>query len=310
MPWSSWQVPGALHKLTAATALRPPLCSPPTDFLGIVGESGCGKSTAGRAILQLPPPTSGSIRLRDTELTGLAKLRRTRTQLQMILQDPISSLNPRRNVKNLVTEGTCALGNKDKAALQTRARETVRAVGLDPDVVWERKPRELSGGPSRPAERPYLVSTIERITGKVAFITGAARGQGRAEALRLAQEGADIIAVDICRKLDSTIYPGATPEDLKETVRLVEALGRRIVATEADVRDFAGLSAALQAGVAELGRLDVVIANAGVCSATCPGRSPRSSGRTIDVNLTGAFTPPRPPCPSSSRRPPAASSSS
>jgi len=132
----------------------------------------------------------------------------------------------------------------------------------------------------------------------------------RAEALRLAQEGADIIAVDICRKLDSTIYPGATPEDLKETVRLVEALGRRIVATEADVRDFAGLSAALQAGVAELGRLDVVIANAGVCSATCPGRSPRSSGRTIDVNLTGAFTPPRPPCPSSSRRPPAASSSS
>ena len=135
-----------------------------------------------------------------------------------------------------------------------------------------------------------IMSTSERFLGKVAFITGAARGQGRAEALRLAQEGADIIAVDICRKLDSTIYPGATPEDLKETVRLVEALGRRIVATEADIRDFDGLSAALHAGVAELGRLDVVIANAGICSANMSWEiTPEQWQETIDVNLTGTF---------------------
>ncbi len=135
-----------------------------------------------------------------------------------------------------------------------------------------------------------IMSTSERFPGKVAFITGAARGQGRAEALRLAREGADIIAVDICRKLDSTIYPGATPEDLKETVRLVEALGRRIIATEADVRDFDGLSAALHAGVAELDRLDVVIANAGICSANMSWEITLAQWQeTIDVNLTGAF---------------------
>ncbi len=134
------------------------------------------------------------------------------------------------------------------------------------------------------------MSTLERFIGKVAFITGAARGQGRAEAVRLAQEGADIIAVDICRKLDSTIYAGATPADLQETVRLVKAEGRRIVASEADVRDFAGLSAALQAGVAELGRVDVVIANAGICSANLSWEITLEQWQeTLDVNLTGAF---------------------
>ena len=130
----------------------------------------------------------------------------------------------------------------------------------------------------------------ERFTNQVAFITGAARGQGRAEAVRLAEEGADIIAVDICRKLDSTVYPGATPEDLAETVRLVEGLGRRIIATEADIRDFPGLSAALTDGVAELGRLDVVIANAGICSANLSWEiTPEQWQETIDVNLTGTF---------------------
>jgi len=129
-----------------------------------------------------------------------------------------------------------------------------------------------------------------RFTEKVAFITGAARGQGRAEALRLAQEGADIIAVDIRRKLDSTIYPGATQADLKEAVRLVEALGRRIVATAVDVRDFDSLSEALCAGVAELGRLDVVIANAGISSANMSWEvRPEQWQETIDINLTGAF---------------------
>ncbi|WP_127784275.1 mycofactocin-coupled SDR family oxidoreductase [Rhodococcus sp. X156] len=132
--------------------------------------------------------------------------------------------------------------------------------------------------------------SMQRFTGKVAFITGAARGQGRAEAVRLAEEGADIIGIDICEKLPSTIYEGATSADLKETVRLVEATGRRMIATEADVRDFDGLSAALQAGVAELGRLDVVIANAGVCSAANSWEITAEQWKeTIDINLTGVF---------------------
>ncbi|MEO7079592.1 MAG: SDR family NAD(P)-dependent oxidoreductase, partial [Rhodococcus sp. (in: high G+C Gram-positive bacteria)] len=84
-----------------------------------------------------------------------------------------------------------------------------------------------------------------RFEGKVAFITGAARGQGRAEAIRLASEGADIIAVDICGEFESTFYDGSTAENLQETVAAVEALDRRIVATQADTRDFAALSAAL-----------------------------------------------------------------
>ncbi|ADP79367.1 mycofactocin-coupled SDR family oxidoreductase [Pseudofrankia inefficax] len=107
-----------------------------------------------------------------------------------------------------------------------------------------------------------------KLDGKVAFITGAARGQGRSHAVRLAVEGADIIAVDICQQINSVSYPLATPEDLAVTVKEVEALGRRIVATQADVRDRDQLRAALDAGLAKLGRLDVVCANAGVCPLT------------------------------------------
>ncbi|WP_072804797.1 mycofactocin-coupled SDR family oxidoreductase [Rhodococcoides yunnanense] len=130
----------------------------------------------------------------------------------------------------------------------------------------------------------------QRFAGKVAFITGAARGQGRAEAIRLAAEGADIIAVDICKDFESTSYDGATSDDLKETVAAVEALDRRIVATEADTRDFDGLSAALADGVAQLGRLDVVIANAGICSAAMSWEiTPEQWKETLDVNLTGTF---------------------
>lgn len=105
-----------------------------------------------------------------------------------------------------------------------------------------------------------------RVEGKVAFITGAARGQGRSHALRLAQEGADIIAVDVAEPLPGMerFYPGATEADLEETVRQVEALDRRIVARKADVRDYDALAAALEAGVAELGHVDIVSANAGV----------------------------------------------
>jgi SDR family mycofactocin-dependent oxidoreductase len=99
---------------------------------------------------------------------------------------------------------------------------------------------------------------------KVAFITGAARGQGRSHAVRFAEEGADIIAIDICGQIDSVGYPMATRHDLDETINLVEKTGRRIVAEETDVRDIAKLKAVVERGVAELGRLDFVLANAGI----------------------------------------------
>ena len=103
-----------------------------------------------------------------------------------------------------------------------------------------------------------------RVAGKVAFITGAARGQGRSHAIRLAEEGADIIAVDVCRDYDTVGYPMATEADLAETVKAVEALDRRIVASQADVRDAGALKAAVDDGVAQLGHLDIVSANAGI----------------------------------------------
>lgn len=100
--------------------------------------------------------------------------------------------------------------------------------------------------------------------GKVAFITGAARGQGRSHAVRFAEEGADIIAVDLCDQIASVGYPMSTREDLDETVNLVEKTGRRIVAEQGDVRDFERMKAIVAEGVAEFGRLDFVFANAGI----------------------------------------------
>jgi SDR family mycofactocin-dependent oxidoreductase len=124
------------------------------------------------------------------------------------------------------------------------------------------------------------------LDGKVAFITGAARGQGRAEAIRLASDGASIIAVDICDQIASVPYPLATPDDLALTVKLVEDTGARIVAQQADVRDQAALQKAVAAGLDELGRLDIVIANAGIA----PMQSGPDGWRdVIDVNLTGAY---------------------
>ena len=105
-----------------------------------------------------------------------------------------------------------------------------------------------------------------RVQGKVAFITGAGRGQGRSHALRLAEEGADIIAVDICEDIPTIGYPMATSEDLDETAKLVEKTGRGIVAVKADVREAAQLKAALDAGLAEFGKLDIVVAQAGVAA--------------------------------------------
>ncbi|TKJ22887.1 mycofactocin-coupled SDR family oxidoreductase [Blastococcus sp. CCUG 61487] len=128
------------------------------------------------------------------------------------------------------------------------------------------------------------------LEGRVAFITGVARGQGRSHAVRLAQEGADIIGVDISTGVGSVGYPLATAEDLAETVRQVEALDRRIVATEADVRDTAALKAALVRGVAELGRLDIVLANAGIASfAPIEDISDEMWDDMIGINLTGVF---------------------
>src|ERR1700757_4776773 len=103
-----------------------------------------------------------------------------------------------------------------------------------------------------------------KLEGKVAFITGAARGQGRSHAITLAREGAAIIAVDICAQVGSVPYPMATPEDLAQTVKEVEAAGRRIVATDVDVRDYDALKQALDDGVAQLGRPDIVSAHAGI----------------------------------------------
>jgi len=127
------------------------------------------------------------------------------------------------------------------------------------------------------------------LDGKVVFVTGAARGQGRSHAVRLAQEGADIIAVDICRQIESVSYPMATPEDLEETVKEVEALDRRIVAREADVRDFAGLKAAFDAGVAELGPVDIVLANAGIAPMALGEPRGNPWQDVVDVNLTGVY---------------------
>ena len=110
------------------------------------------------------------------------------------------------------------------------------------------------------------MSPVGRVQDKVAFITGAARGQGRLHAARLAEEGADIIGVDACSQLESVPYALPGPDDLRETVRQVEVTGRRMVARQADVRDVAALRAAVDEGVAELGRVDVVVANAGALS--------------------------------------------
>jgi SDR family mycofactocin-dependent oxidoreductase len=129
-----------------------------------------------------------------------------------------------------------------------------------------------------------------RVEGKVAFVTGAGRGQGRSHAIRLAEEGADIIAVDICRNYDTVGYGMSTEADLAQTAKDVEALDRRIVATRADVRDAAALKAAVDEGVAQLGRLDVVCANAGICTVQAWDEvTPAVWQDTLDTNLTGVW---------------------
>ena len=129
-----------------------------------------------------------------------------------------------------------------------------------------------------------------RVEGKVAFITGAARGQGRSHALRLAEEGADIIAVDICRPVETAPYEMATPDDLAETAKLVEDFDRRIVSRQADVRDLGQLQAVVQEGVSELGHIDIVCANAGIASfAPALEMDELTWQEMIDINLTGVW---------------------
>jgi SDR family mycofactocin-dependent oxidoreductase len=125
---------------------------------------------------------------------------------------------------------------------------------------------------------------------KVVLVTGAARGQGRSHSVRFAEEGADIIAVDICDQIDSVAYPMATADDLKETVNLVEKTGQRIVAEQADVRDMPRLRAAIHHGVTDLGRLDFVLANAGI-GPVFDEQSHTAAAYldTINVDLNGVY---------------------
>src|SRR5690242_7846457 len=130
-----------------------------------------------------------------------------------------------------------------------------------------------------------------RVEGKVALVSGAARGQGRAHAVRLAEEGADIIAVDICKQIDSVQIPLSTPEDLAETADLVKNAGGRIHTAEVDTRDFDALKAAVDAGVEEFGKLDIIVANAGIGNGgqTLDKTSEGDWDDMIAVNLSGVW---------------------
>jgi len=131
---------------------------------------------------------------------------------------------------------------------------------------------------------------MSRLSGKVAFVTGAARGQGRAHAVRLAREGADIIAIDVCAPVATVKYAAATPEDLAETVRLVEEQDRRILARQSDVRDLGAMQAVMDEAIAEFGQLDIVVANAAVLSsAKLWELTSEQWQQVIDTNLTGVW---------------------
>jgi len=127
--------------------------------------------------------------------------------------------------------------------------------------------------------------------GKVAFITGVARGQGRSHAVRLAREGADIVGIDICADIETMDYPNASPSDLEETVKLVEAEGRRIIARPGDVRDAAAVKALADEGFAEFGRMDILLANAGIIRlGVCEeDMEPQAWQDVLQTNLTGAY---------------------
>src|SRR3954452_11077925 len=172
-----------------------------------------------------------------------------------------------RAVEASIAEGSLLLGSGFFAALVASYRHSGRHLATS-----------IEGGP--------MPGNLE---GKVAFITGAARGQGRAHAVRMAEEGADIIAIDICKQIESNPYPLSTPEDLAETARLVEKLDRRIVTRQADVRERTELRDAVAAGVAELGRLDIVVANAGILPMAMGDPDPMDFVDAVDVDLVGVM---------------------
>jgi SDR family mycofactocin-dependent oxidoreductase len=130
---------------------------------------------------------------------------------------------------------------------------------------------------------------MSMLAGKVAFITGAARGQGRSHAIRLAREGADIVAVDLCGQIDSVPYLLGTADDLRETVGMVESLGRNIIARAADVRDATALQRVVSESTREFGPIDIVVANAGIAAVGSAGDSRNAFRDTIDVNLVGVW---------------------
>ena len=128
-----------------------------------------------------------------------------------------------------------------------------------------------------------------RLEGKVAFITGAARGQGRAHAVLMAEQGADVIGIDICAQIESNKYPLSSIEDLEETAKLVEKTGRRFIAVKADVRERDQLRKALEAGISELGHLDIVVANAGILPMAMGDPKPSDFVDATDVDLLGVM---------------------
>ncbi|MGW0039150.1 mycofactocin-coupled SDR family oxidoreductase [Gordonia sp. NPDC003376] len=131
---------------------------------------------------------------------------------------------------------------------------------------------------------------MKSLEGKVALVTGAARGQGRSHAIRLAEEGADVIALDICAKPATTTYRGSTPDELDETARHIEKAGRRAHTAVVDVRELAQLEDAVAAGIAELGRLDTVVANAGIfSSAPLHELTEEQWDEMIAINLSGVW---------------------
>ncbi|GAA3071338.1 mycofactocin-coupled SDR family oxidoreductase [Pseudonocardia yunnanensis] len=129
-----------------------------------------------------------------------------------------------------------------------------------------------------------------RLDGKIAFITGAARGQGRSHAVRFAEEGADIIAFDICNQVETAPYPMSTPNDLTYTVELVESLNRRIIARQGDTRDGARIQEVVDEGLAKFGAIDIAVANAGIAGVGCLWELDERSWRdVVEINLSGTW---------------------